>query len=499
MALSKMITCLWFITAFHLVMLFPSPAFSETARPAVWAGKFYPEDPVKLQKTIEAFCAKASKTQFNPPAGNHPLKALILPHAGYMYSGLTAAHGALALKGRKIKKIILIGPDHRVGFSQSAVTGFKTWNSPLGKTPIHPDARKLLKEKPARFRSVPRADIEEHSLEVVVPFLKTFVKSFELVPLVMGRDDPLAFSRDLLSVIPLEGDRESLLVVSSDLSHYLPYDQAVKQDRKTLDMILGLDHKGLISRDNAACGILPILSLVHMARQWGWKPFLIHYSNSHDAGGDKNKVVGYAAIAFYGGFSMNKHSDTTTDHFSESQGDVLVRVARKTISDKLGIKEKDVDVPREPLFSSHKGTFVTLKINHELRGCIGNLNSNENVVDGVRRNAINAAFSDYRFSPLTRQELSAVAIEVSVLTDPLPLEHKGGKDLLSRLRPGIDGVIIRKGGAGATFLPQVWEQLPDTQEFLEHLCRKAGLSKDEWMSPDLEVSTYQVQYFEEKK
>ena len=145
----------------------------------------------------------------------------------------------------------------------------------------------------------------------------------------------------------------------------------------------------------------------------------------------------------------------------------------------------------------HRGTFVTLTIKGELRGCIGSLEGREPIVDGVRHNAVNAAFHDPRFRPLGRQELDKVTIEVSILSEPQPLAYTDGEDLLGRLRPGTDGVIIRKGYASATFLPQVWEQLPDKEEFLTHLCLKAGLAPDAWRRGDLEVLTYQVQYFEE--
>jgi AmmeMemoRadiSam system protein A len=134
----------------------------------------------------------------------------------------------------------------------------------------------------------------------------------------------------------------------------------------------------------------------------------------------------------------------------------------------------------------------------ELRGCIGSLVAEEPLVEDVRRNAKNAAFRDPRFSPLNSGELDEVDIEVSVLTDPVPLDYKDGADLAARLRPNIDGVIISQGRARATFLPQVWEQLPEPADFLAHLCRKAGLPMDAWQDGSLAVSTYQVQCFSEK-
>jgi AmmeMemoRadiSam system protein A len=145
------------------------------------------------------------------------------------------------------------------------------------------------------------------------------------------------------------------------------------------------------------------------------------------------------------------------------------------------------------------GTFVTLKMDDQLRGCIGSLSATAPIVSGVRDNALNAAFHDPRFSPLSKRELDRVQIEVSVLSEPVPLAYTDADDLLSRLRPGIDGVIIKKGLASATFLPQVWEQLPQPEPFLSHLCMKAGLPADGWREGDLTVLVYQVQYFEEER
>ena len=200
---------------------------------------------------------------------------------------------------------------------------------------------------------------------------------------------------------------------------------------------------------------------------------------------------------------MENQLDSNAD-FTKEQGQVLVKLARHIIMEKLGSKTNDTEsdsftraMPDED-FKSHCGTFVTLKIKGQLRGCIGNLTSTETVWDGIKSNAINAAFHDPRFSPLTDKELDQTEIEVSILTEPRPLEYQNGQDLTNKLRVRVDGVIIRKGHASATFLPQVWEQLPQPEKFLSHLCMKAGLSADAWKGPELEVLTYQVQYFEEK-
>lgn len=188
-----------------------------------------------------------------------------------------------------------------------------------------------------------------------------------------------------------------------------------------------------------------------------------------------------------------------SDRLTEAEGKVLLGVARTTIDAALFEKEdpveRETDLPA--VFRERRGTFVTLTMDGNLRGCIGHIIPQESVVNGVRVNAINAAFRDPRFSPLSKEEWPRVKIEVSILTDPKPLEYLDAEDLLSKIRPHLDGLIIKQGYRQATFLPQVWEQLPKKEEFLAHLCLKAGLSADEWKKGELEVSTYQVQAFKE--
>ena len=190
---------------------------------------------------------------------------------------------------------------------------------------------------------------------------------------------------------------------------------------------------------------------------------------------------------------------TDSDRLTEEEGKYLLSVARDTIDRRL-FKDKD-KVPGESVksskFSERRGTFVTLTIGKALRGCIGHIVPQESLLEGIRVNAINAAFYDPRFKPLSGEEWDKVKIEISILTEPAPLYYSGANDLLAKLRPGIDGVIIKKGFHQATFLPQVWDQLPDKREFLTHLCLKAGMDGHSWEKEDLEVIIYQVQSFEE--
>lgn len=189
----------------------------------------------------------------------------------------------------------------------------------------------------------------------------------------------------------------------------------------------------------------------------------------------------------------------TDDHVTKEQGEQLLHVAREAIAEKLGekITKKTQDITADLRIRS--GTFVTLKIDGQLRGCIGNLEPVDSIYDSIHRNALNAAFHDYRFPELTSQELAKVEIDISILTQPQPLKYIDGSDLVAKLRPGIDGVILKLGNCSATFLPQVWEQLPRAEDFLGHLCRKAGLSPTAWQDRHPEVAIYQVQCFKEGK
>ena len=201
---------------------------------------------------------------------------------------------------------------------------------------------------------------------------------------------------------------------------------------------------------------------------------------------------------------MINHSAGET--LSDEKGEVLLELARRTLEERLGLSrgaptgtdgtEKQL---KDETFDKNRGTFVTLKINNQLRGCIGNLSPDRPLAESVRENTLNAAFNDPRFPPLTREELESVQIEISLLTDPVKLEYNDADDLLAKLKPGVDGVIIQKGPHSSTFLPQVWEQLPDKKAFLGNLCLKAGLSADEWQKGDLLVYIYHVQYFEENQ
>lgn len=485
-----------FLVSSLLVSFCGHSAIADDIRKPAVAGLWYPANRQKLEQVIEQLTVQARKTRITIPPNNQ-LKALILPHAGYIYSGLTAAHASLVLEGRRYRKVILLGPDHRVGFKNGAISDVKAYQTPLGLVRLHAAAQKLRLHT-GLFHPSRTSDRYEHSLEAIIPFLQAYLIEFELIPIVLGPSD----IQQMADIIDPLLDQDTLLVISSDLSHFLPYTAATERDRQTMDLILNQRPARLINRENSACGKIPILVLLELARRHQWNSVLLHYSNSGDTAGDKDRVVGYAAIAYFE--ESNPSGSTTVDryNFSQKQGQDLIKLARLTIMDRLGVKVDTTALAKDlakPCFQKRCGSFVTLKKGGRLRGCIGNLSPKFTVREGIKRNSIDAAFHDPRFPPLKPDELENIKISVSILTQPQPLEYTKSADLLAKLRAHEDGVIIRKATAGATFLPQVWEQLPTPEKFLTHLCLKAGLPSDAWQKSRLEVWTYQVQYFEEKK
>lgn len=467
--------------------------------PAV-AGLFYPRDAAALSKAVESLVASAKTER------KGQLKALICPHAGYAYSGPVAGSGFHLLQGLRYQTVVLLGPAHYAALSAASVSGDDVFRTPLGDVPISPKARLLGKTPPFAIdppcyverpdwaeqssRGIParkdeHADTWEHSDEVEVPFLQKTLPAFELVPVVMGDVDPAAAARALDPLL----DDNTLVVVSSDLSHYHPYTEARQLDQRCVDAICSLDVRTM--RNQEACGRIPILTLLHLARQRGWTPQRIDLRNSGDTSGDKSRVVGYAAIAFY--------APAPDTPLTAEERQFLLTLARTSVRDVVTTGKLVVPAGEglSSALNQPKGVFVTLTEHGQLRGCIGHIVPQMPLYRAVAENARNAALEDPRFSPVTSRELSSLDIEISVLSEPRPLAFDSPQDLLRKLRPNIDGVVLRIAAGAATYLPQVWEQLPDKTDFLDTLSEKAGGREGDWRKPGTTVSTYQVEAFKE--
>lgn len=486
--------------------------------PAV-AGLFYPREARTLSRQLDELLAAA------PARSLTNLRAIICPHAGYEYSGPVAAQAYKTLLGHDFETVIILAASHYADFEGVSVPATDAYATPLGDVPVSAQARRLARQAPfvleprcfvqrpgwSRLASKPEPAVGEdtpetweHSVEVQVPFLQKTLQHFQILPVMFGRADPERVAKRLA---PLLNDR-TLIVASTDLSHYHPYAEAKELDQRTVKWICDLDVKSLQSRagGEGACGRMAVLTLMHLARMKGWTPQLLDYRNSGDTAGDKSRVVGYAAIAFTGppaGPVAREAGDAKPQPAALSAADqkFLLELARKTLQRVTaggGLPEVKADAVPESLRSA-KGSFVTLTRDGQLRGCIGNLQPADPLYESVMQNTQSAALRDSRFPPVTADEVDKLRIEISVLTEPRPLKFDSPDDLLAKLQPRRDGVVLKIDGRGATFLPQVWEQLPDKSEFLNHLAQKAGFPPAAWRGRGVAVSIYHVEAFAEPK
>jgi AmmeMemoRadiSam system protein B/AmmeMemoRadiSam system protein A len=468
----------------HLVGL-PRPRYGlpvmnvSLARPAAVAGTFYPGDAARLRSHIRQLLDGVEAR-----AGDAP-KALVAPHAGYVYSGPVAATAYAqieALRGR-VQRVVLLGPCHRVAVRGLALPGVERFETPLGSIPVDADAVRSLRALPQIVESV-AAHAQEHSLEVHLPFLQEALGDFTLVPLAVGDASP----QEVAEVLDhLWGGDETLIVVSSDLSHYLPYQTAQRADGETVRDMLALDPR--IDHQHA-CGATPVNGLLLVARRRRLAPRLLDLRNSGDTAGDRNRVVGYASIAF----SADARSDPVVAD-EAGKGEILLSLARATIARQLGLAL----TAREdaPFLDVPGACFVTLKRQGRLRGCIGSLEAHRVLRDDVKQNARSAAFLDPRFRPVSLREFDEIRVEVSLLSVATPMAFRSEDDVLVQLRPGVDGLILEHKGRRGTFLPQVWESLPTPREFFTHLKNKAGFPWDFW-ADDVQVSRYTVDKWAEQ-
>jgi AmmeMemoRadiSam system protein A len=281
------------------------------------------------------------------------------------------------------------------------------------------------------------------------------------------------------------------------LSHFYPYDVAQQLDSSCIRAICDLDVEWM--KDEDACGKGPILTLMHLAREKGWRAKLLDYRNSGDTSGDKSGVVGYAAIVFFEPEEGEATEEPAEAQLGPEAGKILVDLAAKTVAEVVEHgTQPSVEVGEIPeSLTQRRACFVTLTKDGELRGCIGSVFPREPLCRAVIGRARSAATEDPRFPPVKSEELDDLEIEVSVLTIPKRLEFESPEDLLAKLRPGTDGVVLRIGPRQSTYLPQVWDELSDPEEFMGRLSQKAGLGADAWRSPEAMVLTYQVQAFEQ--
>ncbi|MBR5661864.1 MAG: AmmeMemoRadiSam system protein B [Bacteroidales bacterium] len=473
-----------------------SREIQKTRKPAV-AGSFYPSSAKEIKSMLAGWLDHSGDKPLTPP------RAILVPHAGYVFSGVVAASAYNRIPpGHPYKRVFLLGPSHRAGFAGASVdTMYSYAETPLGKVPIDVSlGKKLISEGNGAFTFWSEAAHDgEHCLEVQLPFLQMVFEDVPpIVPIVIGTER-LNILKSVAKALEPYFNEDNLFIISSDFSHYPSYEDARASDlylaetittgglEEFLQALRKIDKMDYTGQGTAACGACAIAVLLEMMDNQGRDSFSaehVMYRNSGDSPyGDKHRVVGYNSIVF-----------TSSDHlfhFTQEERKRMIATARSSIYSYLGLEYDGDDSPIGVLKEKGYGVFVTLNLNGNLRGCIGRFTSTSSLHSTIREMARSAAFSDPRFPSLSKKEAPMVEIEVSVLS---PLKKIQSID---EFKLGRDGIYMIKGYNHGTFLPQVAEETGwNTEEFLGHCARdKAGIGYYGWR--DAELYTYQTEVVKE--
>jgi AmmeMemoRadiSam system protein B/AmmeMemoRadiSam system protein A len=471
-------------------------------RQAGVAGSFYPADAKELSAMMDDMLAKAA-----PPPIKDTLLAVVAPHAGYQYSGPVAAYTYAELKGRKFSRVVVIAPSHYESFDFTSVYEGDAYATPLGNVQVDKAfARQLAKMSPTMQLSsqghVATPAGAEHAVEVELPWLQRVLGTFEVVPIVMGDqsyESSRALGVALAKLIKSEANPgDTLVLASSDLSHYHPYDEAVAIDHKTLSALEAWDYlsmsRNFQTRVWEACGGAPIVAaMIYAERMGANQARVLRYANSGDITGDRSRVVGYSADVFVK--APSGAAADTPFSLSEQEKSELLKLARKSVE--YMVQQKN---PYEPLKSAsaalnqERGAFVTLKEGGQLRGCIGYTSAVKPLYMTVRDTATLAALRDPRFRPVDASELPQLDYEISVLS---PLRRVTD---IQQIKVGEHGLLMKNGDYEGLLLPQVpVEEKWDRQTFLEQTCAKAGMGSGCWKDEDTDIFMFTAVVFGEKK
>ncbi len=438
-------------------------------RPPAAAGTFYPEPAEELSRAVDRLLRSG------PRLGLRGVRAVLVPHAGYVYSGMVAA-ASFREVDPGFRRVFLLAANHNgdAHFDGASLPDESHYAIPGAEIPLSPVVDELAKDD--LFVSVPAAHTM-HMIEVELPFLTALrgrpaPTDFEIIPIVVGRMD-WTRTRRLAALLERYDDPATLFVFSVDLSHFHPDAEARKLDEYSIQSLLALDENALDDAETDGDQVLQTLAA--LADRRGWEPSFLAYRNSADAGGDKDRVVGYAAIAFHAPFDPTEEERRT-----------LLALARTTIEEFVS-RGSRYQAPAEilgrwPILRLRRCVFVTLTKRGVLRGCIGGLTEPKPLWLGVRDAAIGAATEDPRFPAVRPEEIADLSIEISILTQPRRIRVEDPERYPEVLRPGQDGVILEVGSGRSTFLPTVWRQIPQPEEFLRQLCRKQGAEPDAWRS-----------------
>jgi MEMO1 family protein len=474
-----------------------------TDRPMAVAGSFYPSDPAELRTLLGELFSDAK-----PPVQRKNVIAIICPHAGYVFSGTVAASSYNQLSPEKqYDNIFIIGSSHHVSFMGASIYNIGDYQTPLGKVKVNIDlANKLIRENSV-FSYNAEADLKEHSIEVQLPFLQYYLKkSFTLVPIVLGTQSAESCRKIAKALKPYLGGN-NLFVISTDFSHYPPYNDALTTDKSTCDAILtnkpenllkvlkGNDEKNVPNLATSLCGWTSVLTLLYMTEN---DPAVtmkaVHYQNSGDSKyKDKSQVVGYWSII--AASTAAPPAPSTGFNLSRNDKKELLKIARTTIEQYIrNNKSPSLDPSGfSETLRTPSGAFVTLKEGGALRGCIGRFTAEEPLYQVVQQMAIASSTQDNRFSPVDPMEFNKISIEISVLS---PMKKINSID---EIILGKHGIYIKKGYSSGTFLPQVATETGwNKEEFLGHCARdKAGLGWNGWKDADIYI--YEAAVFSEEE
>jgi hypothetical protein len=473
--------------------------------PAV-AGKFYPAEPGKLRQAIEEFLRDAARFSTEKPL------ALIVPHAGYIYSGQICADAYRQAMGHTYDTIVILGVNHTTaGFRGVSLGDFSAFRTPLGDAKVDEEVVSALLPKCRDCSRSAEVHLEEHSIEVQIPFVQVLFPNAKIVPAVVHPADLEMCTHFGQALAGAMKGRRALIVISTDLSHYPSSEDAAKADRATLEIIATLDPaktKSFMTRldvpkmDTRACGEASLLAGLTAAKALGAaRAVVVGYANSGDvAVGDRSRAVGYGAMVLTSGSAPSDTSllrraprPSRAAPLTDSDKKALLQFARETIRRYLATQTVPLARGFPPRMDFPQGAFVTLKKNGELRGCIGHMAADLELGKTVGAMAILAAFDDPRFTPVQMKELDDIEIEISVLT---PMKAIASPD---EIVLGRDGVHLTKGAKSAVFLPQVaTENNWDRTQMLENLCAKGGLPAGCWkQGADLKI--FQADVFRESE
>ncbi len=473
--------------------LFPFFAVAQNVMPQkirypVAAGTFYPRNASELSKKTEELIESADR-RLRLPAAEIP-KVIIVPHNAFYFSGGIAAAGYAALRRIKpfVKRVVLIGSSHQGKYFGISLSEAKYWEMPNQRFEVDQElTQKLLKIQGIGFDS--DAHEVESSLEMQLPFVSAvFGKDIKIMPILV-EDASIEQVSDLIAAV--WGGPETVIIISTDMSVGKEADK-VKSNIYDISKLLEKTEYSKI-RSRHFCSHLPVAGLLAYVRENNYSVQTIELGTTADSFLSADKVVGFGAFGVYETDDGAQNNKEQMEGILQANQESLLRVAAQSIVTGFErgrpLRLRETRYPEE--LRQKAASFVNIYYNGALRGSAGSGEPTRSLLQDIAQNAYAAAFSDFRFIPLTQEEMKDAEISISVLTRPTPLRFDSEEELLSKIRPHQDGLVLRERSNKALFLPQIWDTFSSPKEFLGYLKQKAGLPMDYW-SPTVKVYRFDV-------